>query len=144
MSHQKDQKSHQKEQIKEQKKMKIRHCNTEKENRFDCNLCGKPTLSIKSKDPCQNCIKVYPHHKKCHSCGRIYPDQTCFECETSCCKCCVKRRIKESLFLNCLNIRENGSLTPLDFPEKILCARPSYEKNICKILGPYFDCSSRY
>ena len=50
----------------------------------------------------------------------------------------------ESFFLNCPNIRGNGSLTPLDFPEKILCARPSYEKNICKILGPYFDCSSRY
>lgn len=74
--------------------MKIRHCNTEKENRFDCNLCGKPTLSIKSKDPCQNCIKVYPHHKKCHSCGRIYPDQTCFECESSSCKYCIKRRLK--------------------------------------------------
>ena len=50
----------------------------------------------------------------------------------------------ESFFLNCPNIRENGSLIPSDFPEKILCARPSYEKNICKILGPYFNCSSRY
>ena len=65
-----------------------------KQNIYDCILCGKPKLSVKSKDPCQNCTELYPDNRKCQSCGRVYPDQTCFLEEGSCCKYCIKRKTK--------------------------------------------------
>lgn len=68
--------------------------NPEKQKLFDCVLCGKPKLIIKSRDPCQKCIKLYPDNRKCQSCGRVYPDQTCFAENGSCCKYCIKRRAK--------------------------------------------------